>query len=95
VIGTARIERSTARGARISTSQVGANTERIVAIATIHSMGGKLGFGPYYGRVASSFFMAVNAAIKGVTALEAQGNNIALAMVVRALSTSIHIGASQ
>jgi hypothetical protein len=58
-------------------------------------MGSKFGFGPHYGRVASSFFVAVNTTIKGVAAFETQGNNIALAMVVRALSAGIHVGASQ
>jgi hypothetical protein len=58
-------------------------------------MRGKLGFGPYYWRVAGRFFVAMNAPVKRIAALEAQGNNIALAMVVRALGAGVHSGASQ
>jgi hypothetical protein len=95
MIGTTWVECRTTRRASICTRQVTTNTECTVAIAAVHGVRSKFGFRPHYGRVPSRLFVAVNAAVESVAALEAQRDDVALAVVVCALGAGVHGGASQ
>ena len=66
-----------------------------MAVAAVHGSFVKFVARPYLGWVASHLVVAHNASIERVAALEAQGDNITLAVVVRALGAGIHVGASQ
>ena len=93
MISAAGIKGGLASRAAISTAQVAADTEQVMAVTTVNSLFFIFGFQPDYRLVVCLFLVAPNAGIERIAALELDSNNIALRMVVCALGTLVDLRA--
>jgi hypothetical protein len=93
MIGATRVENGLARWARVVARQVRCNAEGAFTIATVNSLVIEFGPGPNHGGMVGGFVVAFDAGVKGITALELDGNDVALGVIVGALGALIYSGA--
>ena len=93
MVGAAGIESGLALGARAAAGEVFRNAQRVVAMAAEDGFGATLGLAPNNGGMANRFVVALDAGVKSIAALEFDGNNVALRVVMDALGACIHADA--
>ena len=89
MVGATGVESRLAVGAGIVATQVASDAEGAVAIAAVDGFGVKLGFRPNLRGMVGGLFVALNAGVERVAALELDSNDVALGMVVGALSAGV------
>jgi len=93
MIGAAGVEGGLANRAGVAAAQVAGDAEGAFAVATVNGFGVEFRPGPHNWQVVSGFFVAVNAGVECVAALESDGNDVALGVIVSALGAGVHAGA--
>ena len=92
MIGATRIERRSAGRAGIIAGEVTGDADDAMAVTAIDGLFNEGGCGPNDGSMTRRFMVTLNASVKFIAALELDGNDIALGVVVRALGTRIYAG---
>jgi hypothetical protein len=90
VIGAAWVESGAAQWALIAGVKVLGDAERAVAVAAANGLVVEFGAGPHNRWVAHCFLVALNAGVELLTALEFNGDDVALGMVMDALGPLIY-----
>ena len=90
VIGAAGIESGLAVRTDVVATKVAGNAESVVAVAAVDGFGMKLGLGPDLGGVTHGFLVALDAGVELTATLVLDGNEVALGVVVGALSARVY-----
>jgi hypothetical protein len=93
MIGAAGVKRCLANRTSVATIQIFVDAERAFAIATKNGLCLKFGPWPNSRNMVNAFVVAVNAGVKGVTALKPDANQVALGIIMGALGTFVHLNA--
>jgi hypothetical protein len=93
MVGAAGVEGGLANRTTIIGSEIISNTEGVPTVAAKDCLGLPFSFAPHNGRVGNGLVMTLNTGIESVAALEFNGDNITLGVIVRALSSSVDAGA--
>ncbi len=93
MLGAAGVESGPAHRAGVVAGQVIGDAERAVAVTAENGFGLPLAQAPNNGRMTRRFIVALDAGIKSVAALEFDGDEVALGVVVSTLGTLVHANA--
>jgi len=93
VIDAAWIKRRCAQRTGISAVQILGNRQRVVAVAAEYGVGLALVLVPDHRHVVGHLLVALETGVKRIATLESDSNNVALRVVVRALTALIDAGA--
>ena len=93
MIGATRVERRLADRADIVAGEVTGNADGAMAVTAIDGLLIEGDCGPNDGSMTHRFMVTLNASVKFIAALELDGNDVALGVVVRALGARIYAGA--
>ena len=89
MVGATGVESRLAMGAGIVAAQVAGDAEGAMAIAAVDGFGVKLGFRPDLRGMVGGLLVALDAGVESIAALVPDGDNVALGMVVGALSAGV------
>ena len=92
VIGAARVESRLAQRADVSAAEILGDRQRAATIAAEDRVGLAFPLRPHNRRVASQVLMAQNARVKPIATLKPNSDQIAIRVVVCALSAFINAG---
>lgn len=93
MIGAAGVEGGLTNRTSVVGSEIVDYTEGASAVAAKDCFGLPLSLAPHNGSVGNGFVMTLNAGIERVTALEFNGDDVTLGVIVRALGLGIDAGA--
>jgi hypothetical protein len=93
MVGAAGVEGGLANRTTIIGSEIVGNAEGVPTVAAKDCLGLPFSFAPHNGSVDDDLVMTLNTGIKSVAALEFNGDDITLGVIMRALSSSVDAGA--
>ena len=93
MVGATRVERRPAGRAGIVASEVTGDADDAMAVTAIDGLLIEGGCGPNDGSMTSRFMVTLDTSVKFIAALELDGNNVALGVVVHTLGARIYAGA--
>ena len=93
MVGATRVERRPAGRAGIVAGEVTGDANGAMAVTAIDGLLIEGGCGPNDGSMTRRFMVTLDASVKFIAALELDGNDVALGVVVRTLGARIYAGA--